>query len=81
MIRDILDRPEENAEKQQALCVVMAVDIGAYEIRYIVEKHGQYNFRKPDGAMFKEDEKSWDKFRRVIHRIGGMMTSKEVDFT
>lgn len=80
MIRDILDDPEANAEKRLALCVVMAVDIGAYEMRYIVEKHGQHNFRKPDGAMFKEDEKSWDKFRVVIHRIGGMMTTKEVDF-
>lgn len=81
MIRDILDHPEENAEKRLALCVVLAIDIGAYEMRYIVEKSGHHSFRKPDGAMFKEDEGSWDKFRRVIHRIGGMMTSKEVDFT
>ena len=81
MIRDILDHPEENAEKRLALCVVLAVDIHAYEMRYVVRTAGNSSWRHPDGAMFKEDEKSWDKFRRVIHRIGGMMTSKEIDFT
>lgn len=80
LIRDVLDDPEANAEKRLALCVIIACAIHAYEMRYITELSGQYSFRKPDGAMFKEEEDSWNKFRRTIHKIGGMMTTKDVDF-
>lgn len=79
-IRNILLVPEEFAEKRLALCVMVAMEIGAYEHRYVVEKQGNYQWNKPAGTMFKEDERSWDRFRSMIYRAGGMMTTKEVDF-
>jgi hypothetical protein len=79
VVRGLLDDPDVYAEQRLAFCVLAAVDIDASEARYVINTHGKHTWKSPDGYMFCEHEKSYDRFRRLVQRVGGMLTTKEVE--
>lgn len=80
VIQKILVDPEKYAEPRLMLCIMVAVEAEAYEVVYKMEKRGSYTYRQPEGARFLEKEDSWPKFRKLLQKAGGMMTTKEVEF-
>ena len=81
IVRGLLDDPDVYAEQRLAFCVLAAVDIDASEARYKTVTSGPHTWKTPDGYMFCEHEKSYERFRRLVQKLGGMMTTKEIDFT
>lgn len=76
LVRDCLDDPEDNAEKRYALMVITSIMSDNVEDRYIWEgRTGKYDSRFKD-----EGKKSYNRFKRLMHKLGDMMTTKQVDF-
>lgn len=76
LVRDCLDDPEGNAEKRYALMVVTSIMSDNVEEKYHWDSNGgSYTSRFKD-----EGKKSYDRFRKLMHKIGDMMTTKQVDF-
>lgn len=78
-VRNILDDPEKYAEQRLAFCVLAAIEIESTEARYTTQTHGNHSWKTVDGRMFCEHEKSFDKFRKLVQKVGGMLTTKEVE--
>ena len=81
IVRGLLDDPDVYAEQRLAFCVLAAVDIDASEARYKTVTSGPHTWKSPDGYMFAEQKNSYERFRRLVQKLGGMMTTKEIDFT
>jgi len=81
VVRGLLDDHETYAEQRLAFCVLAVVNIDASEARYKTVTSGPHTWKSPDGYMFAEQKNSYEKFRRLVHKVGGMMTTKEIDFT
>lgn len=76
LVRNCLDDPEGNAEKRYALMVVASILSDNVEEKYYWDRNGG-SFE----SRFKDDgKKSYNRFKKLMHKIGDMMTTKQVDF-
>lgn len=81
-IRELLDNPETLAEERLAFCVITAIHLDMYESIYEQKNLGNgRTYSAVSGGRFKEDKNSYTRFKNFMHRVGGMKTTKEVDFT
>jgi hypothetical protein len=76
VVRNCLDDPEGNAEKRYALMVVTSILSNNVEDKYHWDRNGgSYESRFKD-----EGKKSYNRFKKLMHKIGDMTTTKQVDF-
>lgn len=81
-VRELLDNPETLAEERLAFCVVTAIHLDMYETLYERREVGNgKSYLAVSGGRFAEDKNSYTRFKNFMHRVGGMKTTKEVDFT
>lgn len=76
IVRECLDDPEGNAEKRYALMAITSIMSDNVDERY----HWDRNGGSYESTFKDEGKKSYNRFKKLMHKLGDMMTTKEVDF-